>query len=200
MPTCLEVRLRFRTFIFASLFTSSLIVAACTSETTTPSAEAGASCCVPSTSPASCMVLGGEIGSLGCSEVCDFPQSATSFVLETGESGCSEWRWDANATDAGVVEADPDANVPPATALSETTSTASDPAAGAVTCCPPDETTAGCMHLGGTNRGDNSCNTSCDFFCSTHWRLETNEDGCAEWRYDLRSPTADENASCFKKL
>ncbi|MFM2419844.1 MAG: hypothetical protein RL385_4567 [Pseudomonadota bacterium] len=146
------------------------------------------------------MVLGGEASSLGCSEVCDFPQNATGFRLETGESGCSEWRWDANATDAGFVEADPDANFPPATVLPETTNTAPDSAAGAATCCPPDKTTAGCMHLGGTNRGDNSCNATCDFFCSTNWRIETNEDGCAEWRYDLRAPTPDENASCFKKL
>jgi hypothetical protein len=67
--------------------------------------------------------------------------------------------------------------------------------AGTATCCPRDQALSGCMSLGGSST--NGCGKSCDFFCSTNWRVETNADGCEVWRYDVRQPAAGENAQCL---
>lgn len=50
------------------------------------------------------------------------------------------------------------------------------------------------MNLGGAGP---SCAESCDFFCSTNWRVEKDAKGCEVWRYDVRAPAAGENPACF---
>jgi hypothetical protein len=55
------------------------------------------------------------------------------------------------------------------------------------------------MHLGGTSSATGECTTTCDFFCSTNWRQTRDYNGCEMWTYDHRSPTPDEDASCFPK-
>ncbi len=68
-------------------------------------------------------------------------------------------------------------------------------------CCPPDPTRSGCMSLGGSATWDGGCPPrTCDFFCSTNWRLEDDPAGCPTWRWDLRAPLPDETSACFKKL
>ena len=54
---------------------------------------------------------------------------------------------------------------------------------------------SGCLHLGGVNRY--GCNRTCDFYCSTNWRMETDDAGCPVWAYDLRRPAPGENNVCF---
>jgi hypothetical protein len=51
----------------------------------------------------------------------------------------------------------------------------------------------------GGSRAKFGCSTECDFFCSTNWRVEEDENGCDVWRYDVRAPEPDENAYCFPK-
>ena len=61
----------------------------------------------------------------------------------------------------------------------------------AVVCCPPDPThNNGCMHLGGASQGG-MCWETCDFWCSTNWRIEPDAQGCPEWRYDSNGPCFD---------
>jgi hypothetical protein len=63
----------------------------------------------------------------------------------------------------------------------------------AVFCCPPDPdpsrfgsaTLIGEVRLGGVGFADGGCGPSFDFFCTTNWRLETDGQGCAIWRYDI---------------
>jgi hypothetical protein len=65
-------------------------------------------------------------------------------------------------------------------------------------CCPIDPTQSGCMHLGGASTDNGgSCVQTCDFFCSTNWRVEKDSSGCDTWRWDTRQPLPGENASCF---
>jgi hypothetical protein len=62
---------------------------------------------------------------------------------------------------------------------------------GAAVCCPPDPThNNGCMHLGGAAQGG-MCWETCDFWCSTNWRIEPDAQGCPEWRYDSNGPCFD---------
>ena len=63
-------------------------------------------------------------------------------------------------------------------------------------CCPPDLTMNSCMHLGGYSPG--GCLQTCDFFCSTNWRMEKDAHGCVGWRYDTRAPEPGENLMCWK--
>jgi hypothetical protein len=56
------------------------------------------------------------------------------------------------------------------------------------------------MHLGGSNVSANSCAETCDFFCSTNWRVETDSNGCQEWKYDHRAPAPGENLQCMIPL
>ncbi|HET6284522.1 MAG TPA: hypothetical protein VFH73_26435 [Polyangia bacterium] len=70
-------------------------------------------------------------------------------------------------------------------------------AADGAQCCPRSTAIAGCMHLGGTNTSPLSCLLTCDFFCSTNWRVETDQQGCEYWRYDRRQPAPGENAQCI---
>jgi hypothetical protein len=65
-------------------------------------------------------------------------------------------------------------------------------------CCPPDPTMSSCMHLGGYSPG--GCSQTCDFFCSTNWRVETDAHGCSAWRYDTRAPQPGENQACLPAL
>ena len=51
-------------------------------------------------------------------------------------------------------------------------------------CCPPDRTMSGCMHLGGQSQGG-ECWLTCDFFCSSNWRIEHDSQGCSVWHYDF---------------
>jgi hypothetical protein len=37
------------------------------------------------------------------------------------------------------------------------------------------------MQLGGSS----ACVESCDFWCSTNWRVEKDDAGCEVWRYDM---------------
>lgn len=104
--------------------------------------------------------------------------SFASFVSLTSlTAGCGQVVSDAtSATDAGASSANAEAGV----------------------CCPRDTTMSGCMHLGGAakNRG---CGESCDFWCSTNWRVEKDESGCELWRYDMRQPRPDEDSTCLPK-
>lgn len=51
-------------------------------------------------------------------------------------------------------------------------------------CCPPDPTMSGCMHLGGQS-DSGGCWLTCDFFCSSNWRIEPDSHGCPVWHYDF---------------
>ena len=62
-------------------------------------------------------------------------------------------------------------------------------------CCRPDPSMNSCMVLGGYS--PQGCAVTCDFFCSTNWRIETDSHGCRVWRYDTRSPLPGENLACF---
>ncbi len=62
-------------------------------------------------------------------------------------------------------------------------------------CCPRDAEPSGCMNLGGAE-GDGGCVETCDFWCSTSWRVETVA-GCEQWVYDTRSPEPGENELCL---
>jgi hypothetical protein len=45
-----------------------------------------------------------------------------------------------------------------------------------------------------------TCGYPCDFFDSSHWRIETDAYGCPVWRYDLTggcSPDAAAPKMCF---
>ncbi|HEY4186542.1 MAG TPA: hypothetical protein VGP07_15805 [Polyangia bacterium] len=65
-------------------------------------------------------------------------------------------------------------------------------------CCAPDPMVNGCMNLGGYN--PLGCLVTCDFYCSTNWRLEDDDHGCPVWRYDTRAPLPGESLSCFPAL
>ena len=62
-------------------------------------------------------------------------------------------------------------------------------------CCTPDPVVTGCMNLGGYST--QGCFVTCDFFCSTNWRMENDSHGCAIWRYDTRAPAPGEGPTCF---
>ncbi len=62
-------------------------------------------------------------------------------------------------------------------------------------CCPPDPVMSSCMALGGYS--PQGCGRTCDFFCSTNWRIEDDSHGCPTWRYDTRSPGPGENLACL---
>lgn len=63
-------------------------------------------------------------------------------------------------------------------------------------CCPRDPSPAGCMQLGGTS-GASGCVKTCDFYCSTNWRVEKDNNGCEVWRWDTRTPQPGETKYCF---
>src|SRR5262245_8501219 len=65
-------------------------------------------------------------------------------------------------------------------------------------CCPPDPMVTTCMALGGYSPG--GCAKTCDFYCSTNWRMETDEHSCPIWRYDIRTPQPGENQACMRAL
>jgi hypothetical protein len=67
-------------------------------------------------------------------------------------------------------------------------------------CCPISPSPSGCMYTGGADHGGRSCEMTCDFFCSTNWRIETDQQGCEVWRWDRRAPAPGENSSCFAGL
>jgi hypothetical protein len=54
------------------------------------------------------------------------------------------------------------------------------------------------MDVGGYST--HGCSVTCDFFCSTNWRIENDSHGCPTWRYDTRAPTSDEGPGCFPRL
>jgi len=66
---------------------------------------------------------------------------------------------------------------------------------GSAVCCPPDAVRSGSMHLGGQRR-EGGCFRTHDFWCSTNWRIEKDDQGCPIWRYDVRAPAPDETPSC----
>jgi hypothetical protein len=66
---------------------------------------------------------------------------------------------------------------------------------GSGRCCPRDEATSGCTYLGGP--AASGCFRSCDFYCSTNWRVELDEAGCEVWRWDIRGPAPGEDDRCF---
>jgi hypothetical protein len=51
------------------------------------------------------------------------------------------------------------------------------------------------MQMGGPEV-DGMCIETCDFWCSTNWRIETPESGCETWVYDTREPTEGEDDLC----
>lgn len=68
-------------------------------------------------------------------------------------------------------------------------------ATGSSACCARDVKQSGCMNLGGP--ASSGCVTSCDFWCSTNWRVERDSSGCEVWRYNVRSPQPGEDAHCL---
>jgi hypothetical protein len=57
-------------------------------------------------------------------------------------------------------------------------------ASEAPTCCPRDPQISSCMNIGGAPMlGE--CHQTCDFRCSTNWRVDTDAHGCEYWRYDV---------------
>ena len=54
------------------------------------------------------------------------------------------------------------------------------------------------MNIGGYST--EGCSWTCDFFCSTNWRIENDSHGCPYWRYDMRAPAPGENLLCFPTL
>jgi hypothetical protein len=65
-------------------------------------------------------------------------------------------------------------------------------------CCPhpPLDALSGCMFLGGpATRG---CVKTCDFWCTTNWRVEVDVQGCEELRFDHRTPAPGENLQCLR--
>ena len=62
-------------------------------------------------------------------------------------------------------------------------------------CCPPDAELGSCMHLGGYSPG--GCGRTCDFYCSTNWRIENDANNCPVWKYDTRAPLPSETQLCF---
>ncbi len=64
-------------------------------------------------------------------------------------------------------------------------------------CCPRDQTTSGCMHLGGANQNAHSCDLTCDFWCSTNWRVVNDAQGCETWTFDHRQPAPGEDPQCM---
>lgn len=66
---------------------------------------------------------------------------------------------------------------------------------GGPACCPIDTSPTGCTNLGGANR--HGCYVTCDFYCSTNWRVEPDDRGCPLWKYDVRKPKPGETDTCF---
>jgi len=64
-------------------------------------------------------------------------------------------------------------------------------------CCLPDPTMSSCMDLGGYS--PQGCGSTCDFFCSTNWRIEDDSHGCPTWRWDLRASRPGEDLLCFPR-
>ncbi len=65
-----------------------------------------------------------------------------------------------------------------------------------VICCPPDPVPSSCMHLGGAAI-NGMCYEVCDFYGSSNWRIETDDQGCPFWRYDIGTcPSADAAFLC----
>jgi hypothetical protein len=62
-------------------------------------------------------------------------------------------------------------------------------------CCPRDTVVSGCTHLGGVN--EFGCAATCDFWCSTNWRVEIDTFGCERWAMDYRKPGPGENMVCL---
>ena len=62
-------------------------------------------------------------------------------------------------------------------------------------CCPLDPLHSGCMDLGGL--AQSGCHQVCEFWCSTNWRVELDDQGCEVWRMDYRLPAAGESAFCL---
>jgi hypothetical protein len=73
---------------------------------------------------------------------------------------------------------------------------AEDGADGGAGCCPISDPGNGCVNLGGAGQGA-ACAPACDFWCSTNWRVETDDAGCQVWNYDTRSPGPGENQYCM---
>jgi hypothetical protein len=73
-----------------------------------------------------------------------------------------------------------------------------DAGSDAVVCCPPDSQPSGCTNLGGVSF-TGVCYTTCDFWDSSRWRIETDAFGCPIWRYDFGacSPDASSPKFCF---
>jgi hypothetical protein len=61
-------------------------------------------------------------------------------------------------------------------------------------CCPRDTALSSCMHLGGVNAA--GCFLTCDFWCATNWRVETDKYGCERWAMDYRMPAPGEDLEC----
>jgi hypothetical protein len=99
-----------------------------------------------------------------------------SLVVLLGAAACSSGTPPALAPDGG-----PDGEVP------------RNP--GGARCCPRDTMMSGCMHLGGVDQS--GCSVTCDFFCSTNWRVEVDEYGCERWAYDIRKPAPGETPACL---
>jgi len=72
------------------------------------------------------------------------------------------------------------------------------PADGPRCCEPGPGPGSSCQDLGGSNK--NGCFVVCDFWCSTNWRLELDDQGCPGWRMAYRMPAPGENMLCFPDL
>ncbi len=108
----------------------------------------------------------------------------TLAALVVAVAACTSSSGGGTAADGGI-DAATDASVDAPTDA---------PADTSAECCPRSPQTSGCMDLGGV-RPDVGCLQTCDFWCSTNWRVEKDAYGCEVWRYDVVYP--DGGGSCF---
>jgi hypothetical protein len=126
-----------------------------------------------------------------------------ALVLLVAGVGCgaaSSIAAEGGAPDAAVTaEHPPDSSDGPRETAdadaSEDAPDGADAADGGPACCPIDTSHSGCTNLGGADR--HGCYITCDFYCSTNWRVETDDGGCPLWKYDIRKPNPGENDLCW---
>jgi hypothetical protein len=160
-----------------------------TPPTAPPSGGTTASVCCPRDATQSgCMNLGGSSAGGQCYKTCDF-WCSTNWRVEKDDNGCEVWNYDYAPSQSG----DPYCGAGPALPDAGRDTGPTEPDSGA-TCCPRSASVSGCMDLGGASQ--DGCGTTCEFWCSTNWRVETDALGCEVWRYDTRAPHPEENVQC----
>lgn len=100
-------------------------------------------------------------------------------------------------THADEIDTDHDLSADMPDTSHELMDTGSDTASDTVECCPIDEEPSGCMFMGGDKWSEDACELTCDFWCSTNWRVEVSASGCPGWDYDMREPREGEDEDCL---